>query len=104
MFGSGLEEVECAYRTIVRCTAFEGDWKALDRQIGICDPHDLIRHILVYPASWQAVVDFVKAVIGVKEEAGCARNRRLGEPRRASVVEVGYLRELLNGFINIWVY
>lgn len=35
------------YDTLVRCSTFEGDWETLVCRIGTCDPHDLVRHILV---------------------------------------------------------
>lgn len=63
--GSGSEEEDSAYQTLVCGTAFKGDREALARRVGTCDTSDLVRHMLELPASWWTVVDFTEAVLGI---------------------------------------
>lgn len=53
VLGSSLEEKNCAYHTLVRYKAFEGDRETLIRRIRTCAPLDLVHCMLKFPGVWE---------------------------------------------------
>ncbi|XP_022179037.1 uncharacterized protein LOC111039736 [Myzus persicae] len=62
------EEVDDAHHTLARCEVFREEREHLVGVIGPFDPGGLVPKMLESSANWEAVAQFVRAVISKKEE------------------------------------
>ncbi|MCV5003499.1 hypothetical protein OFM39_27980, partial [Escherichia coli] len=58
-----------ALHILTRCEAFGGDRERLVQRIGTFDPGGLVLLMLESSDGWNAVADFVEAVMSAKESA-----------------------------------
>lgn len=90
--GSGLEEEESAYGSLVCYKSFEGERETLVRRIGTRDPRDLVPGMAGVSGRRRGIAE---AVVGIKEEGDRVRAITESKPHQTVALEGGRLWRLL---------